>query len=309
MTNSPRTVSVITAPFSGGQGKPGVDNGPQHLLDAGMLSQLESLGYTPELTNLKFVTPEKDPDCGHIKNPKTVSSVTNQIYKAVSKAARSSSTSVTLTVGGDHSIAIGTVAGIQEAHPDAVVLWIDAHADINTPAASESGNLHGCPLSFVVGAAEPIKTADSDDEFGWVPKCLDYSRLAYIGLRDVDAFEKKILRENNVAAFSMHHVDKFGIAAVVEKALHAVDPEGKRPIHMSFDVDAVDPFFAPATGTPVRGGLTWREACYLCEAVAETGRLVGLDLVECNPLLSDDPQSTIDLGLSLVKSALGDSLL
>lgn len=308
MTNSSRSVSVITAPFSGGQGKAGVDHGPQHLLEAGLLKQLEQLDYTPTLNELKFSLPEKDPNVGRIKNPKYVSQATQQIYKAV-RASAGTPNNLTLTVGGDHSIAIGTVAAIQSAHPDAVVLWIDAHADINTPEASESGNLHGCPLAFLMGAAAPIKTADSDNEFDWVPNCLDPSRLVYIGLRDVDAFEKKFLRDNKIAAFSMHHVDKYGMAGVIERALAAVDPESNRPIHMSFDVDAVDPFFAPATGTPVRGGLTWREACFLCESVAETGRLVALDLVECNPMLSDDPKGTIDLGLSLIKASFGDSLL
>jgi arginase len=157
-----------------------------------------------------------------------------------------------------------------------------------------------------------LSTNVEENVFKWVPQCMDTSRIAYIGLRDVDPFEKNFIKENNIAAFSMHHIDKYGIAKVVEMALKRVNPNGDRPIHLSFDVDAIDPVFAPATGTPVRGGLTWRESCYLCEAIAETGKLVAMDLVECNPHLADNVVSirdTIGAGISLVKCALGDTLL
>jgi arginase len=309
---SNNTLTVVSAPFSGGQGRPGVDHGPAHLVEMGLLKQITLLGWDLSFAghlDFPLMTVEEDPNIGAIKNARYVSKSTKEIYQAVKSAAEKSK--LTLTIGGDHSIAIGTVAGIQAQHPDAVVLWIDAHADLNTPHASESGNLHGCPVSFLLGIDEPIATKNEKDVFGWVPHCLDKSRLAYIGLRDVDGFEKQCIRENNITAFSMHHVDKFGIAQVVEKALKRVDPEGTRPIHLSFDVDAVDPAYAPSTGTPVRGGLTWREACYLCEAVADTGRLVAMDLVECNPHL-EDPKSvtdTIAMGLSLIRCAIGETLL
>ncbi|ANB13731.1 arginase [Sugiyamaella lignohabitans] len=308
-----RSLTVISAPFSGGQGKPGVDDGPQHLLDMGLVEQIGRLDWTPKFAgHLQFPAVKNDTNIGHVKNPRYVSQSTKNIYEAVKKASTSSD--FTLTIGGDHSIAIGTVAGVQAAHPDAIVLWIDAHADLNTPAASSSGNLHGCPVAFLLGADEPLANAASKEEadlFGWVPHCLDDSQLGYIGLRDVDAFEKQYIREHKIAAFSMHHVDKYGIASVVEQAINKLDPEHKRPIHLSFDVDAIDPVYAPSTGTPVRGGLTWREACYLCEAVAETGRLVAMDLVECNPHLEDAKaaRETIAMGLSLVRCALGETLL
>jgi arginase len=128
-------------------------------------------------------------------------------------------------------------------------------------------------VSFVTGVMEPIEV------FSWVEKCLSFDRLAYIGLRDVDAGEKKILRDNNVACYSMHHVDKYGIGKVVEMALEKINPGLQKPIHLSFDVDAMDPSIAPSTGTPVRGGLSWRESMYICEAVAETGCLVAMDIM------------------------------
>lgn len=308
-----RKLQVISAPFSGGQPKGGVDDGPQHLLDAGLLDTLKTLGWNPEFEgHLNFPRPASDPPIGVVKNARYVSATTKIVYEKVAEACQQGK--FPLTIGGDHSIAIGTVAGVQQKYPDACVIWIDAHADINTPQDSESGNLHGCPLSFVLGLAEPLKSDNKDeaDLFGWVPHCLDTSRLAYIALRDLDAYEKKLLKDKHIAAYTMRHVDQYGIGKVVDMAIRAVNPHNKRPIHLSFDIDALDPFFAPATGTAVRGGLTWREGCYICEAVAETGNLVAMDLVEVNPHLGEKEEAsalTTSTGISLVKSALGDVLL
>lgn len=148
-------------------------------------------------------------------------------------------------------------------------------------------------------------------EFAWIKKCLLPERLVYIGLRDVDVAEKKILKDNNIKAFSMHHVDKYGIGKVVEMALDHVNPNRDRPIHLSFDVDALDPSVAPSTGTPVRGGLTFREGHYICEALAETGLLVAADIMEVNPALEDEQAvfQTVQVGCSLTRCCLGETLL
>ncbi|KAF9997465.1 Arginase, catabolizes arginine to ornithine and urea [Modicella reniformis] len=190
-------------------------------------------------------------------------------------------------------------------HPDTGLIWVDAHADINTPETTESGNIHGCPVSFLLGIAGQIP------EFSWVKPCLRPERLVYIGLRDVDHAEKKILRDHGIKVFSMHEVDKYGIAKVVEMAVEHVSPGRTRPIHLSFDVDALDPSVAPSTGTPVRGGLTFREGHYICEAIYETGCLVSMDLMEVNPSLEDDHAviQTVTVGCSLVRSTLGETLL
>lgn len=308
-----RGLEIISAPFSGGQPRGGVDDGPEALLKAGLQDVLKDIGWKPDFTgHLQFEKPQKDDPIGVVKNARYVSSTTKIVYEKVKKAAAEGK--FPLTIGGDHSIAIGTIAGVQAKYPDACVIWIDAHADINTPQATTSGNLHGCPLSFVLGLDEPLKSDKPEEAnlFEWVPHCLDTSRLAYIALRDLDGFEKKFLKERHIAAYTMRHVDQYGIGKVVEMALHSVNPYNKRPIHLSFDIDALDPFFAPATGTAVRGGLTWREGCYICEAIAETGNLVAMDLVEVNPHLGDKEDSghlTTSSGISLVKSALGDVLL
>ena len=163
------------------------------------------------------------------------------------------------------------------------------------------------PMSFLLGLNET-----SIPEYSWVnPPKLTPDRLVYIGLRDVDAGEKRILRKHNIKAFSMHEVDKYGIGRVVEMALDHVNPKRDRPIHLSFDVDALDPTVAPSTGTPVRGGLTFREGHYICEAIHETGLLVAFDIMEVNPSLADAEavKATVAVGCSLVRSALGETLV
>ncbi|GAO50607.1 Ureohydrolase [Saitoella complicata NRRL Y-17804] len=305
-----KRVAIVGCPFSGGQARGGVDFGPEHMINAGLIDQVKELGWDvtfeghQQFEQLKPAANE-DPDVGRLKNPRYVSAVTKAVSGVVEKHCKRGE--FPLTVGGDHSLAIGTVSGVMAAYPDACLVWVDAHADINTPHSTPSGNIHGCPLSFVTGAAEPCP-----DVFSWVPKCLPFERIAYIGLRDLDPVEKQILRENNVCAYTMHHVDKYGIGRVVEMALERINPGLQRPIHLSFDVDAMDPAVAPATGTPVRGGLTWREGMYICEALHETGKLVAMDLMEVNPVLGaseQEVQATVHAGLSLARCALGETLL
>ena len=184
------------------------------------------------------------------------------------------------------------------------VIWVDAHTDINTPESSESGNIHGMPLAFLTGIAK------EKEIFGWLgeePK-ISVKKLVYIGLRDVDIAEKKIVKEHGIRAFSMHDIDRYGIGRVMELALAHIGTD--TPIHLSFDVDALDPQWAPSTGTPVRGGLTLREGDYIAECVHETGSLVAMDLVEVNPSLEAvGAAETIRAGCSLVRCALGDTLL
>ena len=304
-----KDVVIIGAPFSGGQGKPGCDAAPKMLEESGLGDEVKKLGWTVEWNRLNFPEPENDPIVNNMKRPRFVSSATEKIYRAVASVAEDNK--FPLTIGGDHSIAIGTLSGVVKAHPDACVIWIDAHADINSPRGSLSGNLHGCPVSFVLGQDE--QNLSKEDLFSWVPRgCLDPKRIAYVGLRDADDFEKDVIKKYQIPAFSMHDVDRHGIAKVMDMAIQAVSPNLSRPIHLSFDVDALDPFFAPSTGTPVRGGLTWREGCYICEAIAETGKLIGMDLVECNPYLGENEghvNTTLQSGIALVKSALGQSLL
>ncbi|KAG6833663.1 hypothetical protein H0H87_002859 [Tephrocybe sp. NHM501043] len=292
----------------GGQPRAGVDRGPIHLVEAGLIDQISELGWKVKFDGhhqFEEVDAINDPPIGILKNPRLVSRVNEAVAQVVGEHARNGELSITL--GGDHSLeqAMGTVSGTLSAHPDACLIWIDAHADINTLESTESGNIHGMPVSFLLGIGGQVP------EFSWVKPLLKADRLVYIGLRDIDTGEKRILRENNIKAFSMHEVDKYGIGKVVEMALDHVNSNRDRPIHLSFDVDALDPSVAPSTGTPVRGGLTFREGHYICEAISETGLLVALDLMEVNPSLADPAsvRQTVQVGCSLVRSALGETLL
>jgi arginase len=314
----PEELGVVAVGFSGGQCKPGVDAAPSALISSGLLTQLrEELGYKllhdDTVHSYKDLLPASDPDVRGMKNPRAVSAVTRKLCDQVYSHAKEGR--CVLTLGGDHSIAIGTIAGTARAIRERLgremaVIWVDAHCDINTPETSGSGNIHGMPVAFLSGLA----TGDKEDVFGWLKaeNKISLKKLVYIGLRDVDRGEKVILRENGIKAFSMHDIDRHGIGRVMEMALGHIGND--TPIHLSFDVDALDPMWAPSTGTPVRGGLTLREGDFIAECVHETGCLVAMDLVEVNPTLEpgiDDigAQQTVRSGCSLVRCALGESLL
>ncbi|CAM9769473.1 unnamed protein product [Discosporangium mesarthrocarpum] len=221
-----------------------------------------------------------------------------------------------LTLGGDHSIALGSIAGVLQARPETRVLWVDAHADINTPRSSPSGNMHGMPLAFLMGIADPTTVHGLEwmSRPGEVP-LLRPDRLAYVGLRDLDANERDILRrlraEEGLFASTMQDVDRLGIGRVMELALDALCGQGSHPLHLSLDIDSVDPQVAPATGTLARGGLNYREVLYVAEACAETGCLGSMDLVEVNVDLAEAAAAaeTVQLGLIAVASAMGSRIL
>ncbi|TDL24939.1 arginase [Rickenella mellea] len=303
-----KSVAIVGCPFSGGQPKAGVDQGPIHLVQAGLIDQIEGLGY--EVTfdghhQFEDVSALADPPIGILKNPRLVSKVSKAVSEVVKQHA--SNGKIPVTIGGDHSLAMGTISGTLSQYPEAVVVWIDAHADLNTIETTTTGNIHGMPVAFLLGLS-------TLPEYSWLPSSpplLTPSKIVYIGLRDVDAGEKALLREHGIRAFSMHEVDRYGIGKVVDMALDTVNPARDKPVHLSFDVDALDPSVAPSTGTPVRGGLTFREGHYICEAIHETGCLVALDIMEVNPSLADAASvaQTVAVGCSLVRSALGETLL
>ena len=296
------------------QCKPGVDAAPMALIESGLVSQLKEdleydVYYDGRVHAYEDLMPRNDPDYRGMKKPKAVCSVTKQLSKQVYEHAKNGR--FVLTLGGDHSIAIGTISGTAKAMRenvgrDMAVIWVDAHADINTPESSDSGNIHGMPLAFLTGLAKDVP----DKPFGWLKEeqKISVKKLVYIGLRDVDRGEKKILRDNGIKAFSMHDIDRHGIGKVMDMALGWIGSD--TPIHLSFDIDALDPMWAPSTGTAVRGGLTLREGDFIAECVHQTGSLVALDLVEVNPSLEEQGAAeTVRAGVSIVRCALGDTLL
>jgi arginase len=217
-----------------------------------------------------------------------------------------------LLLGGDHSIGIGSLAGVLRNRPDTGILWIDAHADINIPEISESGNMHGMPVGLLMEGVAP--DFSKLPGFEWLidgPR-LKPDQIVYVALRDVDSKERDIIRKLGITCFTMHDIDHYGIGQVMDMALeHLLKEDPNRPLHMSYDIDAVDPVLAPATGTTVRGGLTFREAHFVAEAVAMSGNLASADIVELNPTLSDGQgaKETVDLGLQIVGSMMGRSII
>jgi arginase len=218
-----------------------------------------------------------------------------------------------LVLGGDHSIALGSVAGILRVRPQTGIIWVDAHADLNTPTTSESGNMHGMPVGMLMEgvADDSIYQLPGLAWLQHIPK-LSPESVVYVGLRDVDVAERQFIQDLQITAFTMTEIDRYGIGEVMEMALeHLMQHDRDRPLHLSFDIDAVDPVLAPATGTTVRGGLTFREAHYVAEAVALSGNLASADIVELNPTLSheDGAEETTDLGLQIITSFMGKSII
>ncbi|KAM0704661.1 hypothetical protein Q7P35_007447 [Cladosporium inversicolor] len=307
-------LGIVAVGFSGGQCKAGVDAAPMALIESGLAEQLKddleyNIHFDNKVHSYDELMPSEDPDHRGMKKPRAVSAVTEALSKQVYDHAKEGR--FVLTLGGDHSIAIGTISGTAKAirerlDRDMAVIWVDAHADINTPETSDSGNIHGMPVAFLTGLASD----KPDAPFGWITDehRVSVKKIVYIGLRDVDRGEKKILRENGIKAFSMHDIDRHGIGKVMDMALGWIGSD--TPIHLSFDIDALDPRFAPSTGTAVRGGLTLREGDFIAECVHETGSLVALDLVEVNPSLEEEGAAeTVRSGVSIVRCALGDTLL
>jgi arginase len=210
-----------------------------------------------------------------------------------------------LVLGGDHSIAMGSVAGTA-AHYAAQgekigLLWVDAHADLNTPKSSPSGNIHGMPLATILGNGDPLLMG-----LGHASPMVDKSNVAIVGLRSVDPGERRWIREQGISVFTMTEIDETGFAHCMRQALEVVT-KGTCGFHVSFDMDSLDPETAPGVGTPVPGGLTYREAHLACEMIAETERLVSLEVVETNPIL-DERNRTGTLAVELILSCLGKTI-
>jgi len=304
-----KDVAVIGVPFSGGQTKVGVQDGPQFLRDGGLITNLENLGR--KVTDYGDIPiPEystEDPEISYhngymLKNAKACGLVSERVANEVEKHANNNE--VCVTIGGDHSIATGTVIGMKRAYPDACVIWVDAHNDLNTYETSPSGNIHGMCLSYVLNGLRP----NTVHGYEWAKACLNPFDIVYIGLRDTDPGEYDLAQKLGIISFSMYHVDKYGIATVIERAIEVVNPRRNRPIHLSFDIDSLDPIHTPSTGTAVPGGLSLREGLFIGEYVNKTGLLAGLDIVEVNPKLgTTDYERTLTLNtaIRLTEACLG----
>ncbi|KAL1121966.1 hypothetical protein AAG570_003374 [Ranatra chinensis] len=217
-----------------------------------------------------------------------------------------SSGRIAVNLGGDHSVAVGTVDGHSRGTDKRVsLLWVDAHADLNTSSSSPSGNAHGMPVSLLVKELE--EDWPDTPAMEWQRPRLLINNVGFIGLRDLDPYEREVLKRFNVAAYGMEEVDRYGIVEVTKMALNRINPDGVNALHLSFDVDSLDIHEAPCTGTPVRGGLSLREAMQVMEIVRDTGTLSALDVVEINPLLGNDRQAetTVRAAVHVIKTLFG----
>ncbi|XP_053553813.1 arginase-2, mitochondrial [Bombina bombina] len=301
------SVAVIGAPFSKGQKRRGVEHGPAAIRNAGLIDRLSSLGCDVyDFGDLSFAKVPNDEVYNNVKHPRTVGLACQVLADAVSRAVGTGHTCITL--GGDHSLALGSISGHAQQCPDLCVIWVDAHADINTPLTTPSGNLHGQPVSFLL--RELQDKVPPIPGFSWTKPCLSRSDIVYIGLRDIDPAEHFILKNYGISYFSMRHIDCMGIQKVMERALDQLVGRRQRPIHLSFDIDAFDPTLAPATGTPVIGGLTYREGVYITEEIHNTGLLSAMDLVEVNPVLAtntEEVKATASLAVDVIAFSLGQT--
>lgn len=299
-----RQLGLVGVPVSKGQRRDGTEKGPDYLRQGGLIEKLKAIGCeVTDYGDVEFYPLDHDPQHDNVKNPRNVAQGTLMTADKVEHVMKNEGHC--LAIGGDHSMAIGTIMGHARVHPDMAVLWIDAHADINTPLTSDSGNIHGMPLSFLareLDAYVPYMPGWED-----IQACIDCKQIAWIGLRDVDPGESKIFDKFNLNAFSMQEIDRHGIREVLDMALKSVDPEGVKPIHVSFDVDALDPAHTPSTGTPVPGGLSVREISYIAEELAKTGRLAMVDVAEVNPNLgsNQDVEKTVSTTVDVVARFYG----
>ncbi len=292
-------IRIIGVPMDLGQKRRGVDMGPSAIRYAGLQSRLEHISHTViDGGNLDVPTPEETPDPGRVHRLAAVTKVCQTIYEETLHCRNQHE--FALFLGGDHSISIGSVSAATERHSIGL-LWLDAHADFNTPETSPSGNVHGMSVAALCGWGAPELV-----NLGRPGQKMSPAHVVYIGLRDIDSEEAVALRRSGVLIFSMHEIDGLGIFTVGRQALLRLNHLDE--IHVSLDLDFLDPDEAPGVGTPVPGGVTYREAHLLMEMLAETGKVTSMDVVEVNPIL-DTRNRTAELAVGLVASILGQRII
>ena len=294
-------VAVIGAPLDLGAGRRGVDMGPSAIRYAGLDERLREIGReVRDLGNVETPVPEAaamgDERARYLK---PVMQTCERVAGLVVRAAEEGL--MPLVLGGDHSVALGTLGAFASLYGPGGAIWIDAHGDLNTPETSPSGNVHGMVLAAVLGLGRP-----AFDSPAWKLPAVDSSRVALLGVRSLDPAERELIRELGVKAHTMSDIDRLGVERVMRESLAHVAGPGF--VHVSIDMDAVDPEVAPGVGTPVRGGLSYREAHLALELVAESGLATSLDVVEVNPIF-DRENATGKLAGELTASALGARIL
>ena len=300
------TIQLIGVPMDLGSGRRGVDMGPSAIRIAGIAVKLQELGHTVVDDGDLAVRNMEEIRVGNT-SARFLREIARTSSVLASKVEKSmGSGRFPLVLGGDHAIAIGTISGIagfcRKRRKKLGLLWIDAHSDINTPATSPTGNIHGMPLAAVLGLG-PAELS----RIGGPGAKVDPSHTALVGIRSVDEGERRHLRETGAHVYTMSDIDRLGILKVMKKALGDVS-RGTDYVHVSFDLDAVDPMLAPGVGTPVKGGLDYRESHLVMELIADARVMTSLDVVEVNPIL-DQHNRSAEFAVELVQSAFGKNIL
>lgn len=299
-----KTVEIIGATSTFGQRKLGVNLGPDAIRYAGIVARIEAIGLTvkdsgninvPELNLNKFNSEQQG-----LRNLEEIIETSETLSQSVSNSI--SNNHFPLILGGDHSIAIGSISGVSKHYENLGVIWYDAHGDLNIPEESPSGNIHGMPLRILAG--------DGDDKLvniaNYAPK-VKPENIVLIGMRDLDVGERQYIKDNNIKTYTMAEVDRYGIKQVIEETIDYLK-EKTDGIHLSLDVDALDPVETPGTGTRVLGGLTYRESHFALELLHNSNLVTSMDLVEVNPLI-DHNNDTAEQAVGLVGSFFGETLL
>jgi arginase len=299
-----RQIKVLGIPFDFGQDHSGVRLAYSAFMKLGLMNRLEEIAPTSDLGELTFPEKQKS-DTVLIKSSLEASLINHKISQRITKEALEEDFLICL--GGDHGMSLGTIHGLLHHRPDTIVVWADAHGDINTPESSPSGNFHGMPLAFLLNLAK-------HHDFDWIKQRLPAERLILIGPRDLDKGELDIIKRCSIQYYSSDDLNRIGAKEVIEMAVHKADPMGKKNIHLSFDVDFFDHLDIQSTGTRVKDGPKLEEVFLLGGALAQTGRLKSMDLVEYNPLIGEESDAIksgeliLDFLDAVLKEVFADSL-
>ncbi|UGB32254.1 arginase [Metabacillus sp. B2-18] len=298
-------ISIIGVPMDLGQSRRGVDMGPSAIRYAGVVERLEELDYEiHDKGDIEIGRPGKDEEAtlgNNLKYLKAVTIASEKLAESVDEVVAKGS--FPLVFGGDHSIAIGTLAGIAKHYDNLGVIWYDAHGDLNTGDTSPSGNIHGMPLAVSLGIGHP----DLTNIAGYSPK-IKPENIVIIGARSLDEGEKILIREKGIRVYTMHEIDRLGMTKVMEEAIDYLKARNIDGVHLSLDLDGLDPDEAPGVGTPVLGGISYRESHLAMEILEESKLITSAEFVEVNPIL-DEKNKTATVAVALMGSLFGEKLL
>lgn len=296
-------ISMVGVPLDYGQSRRGVDMGPSAIRYAGAVSRLEAIGHNVTDTgDIAVATGERvGQDIDGLKNLDEVTNACTELAERVAELTKTGQ--FPLVFGGDHSMAIGTLAGLSEKYNNLGVIWYDAHADINTEETSPSGNIHGMPLAVSLGMGHDRLVNIYKEGRKIKPE-----NVVIIGARSVDPGEREVIKELGIKVFTMHEIDRDGMTSVMNQAIDYLKTKNIDGLHLSLDLDGLDPLYTPGVGTPVPGGISYRESHLAMEMLQDSGLVTSAEFVEVNPIL-DDKNATADVAVGLIGSLFGEKLL